>query len=517
MRDREIVAAIVVGDPAGLAAAYDCYAASLHAYCRSLLGEPADAADAVQDTFLIAAAKLDGLRDPDRLRPWLYAVARNECFRRLRARARMADLDEAREMTGTSADISAGAERGELRDLVRAAIAGLNPGDREVIELNLRHELEGADLADALGIPVNQAHALASRARGQLERSLGVLLVARTGRRACSELASLLAGWNGQLTVLLRKRVSRHIENCDVCGDRKRRELSPAMLLSAMPIVMLPPELRRQVLHLVADVRPDAVRYRDSVAERAEPFDGSGFPVTMSPLGGVRRWTRGKTTAYAATAALIVIVGGGVAAAAMMRHHPPPVSSAARITPTSPAATSSSPSPGSSAPASSAPASSRRARSRSAAPVPVLAPLVTPAPPPTRAPAPTPAATRSRTPTPRPSPSRSKTPSPSPSPSRSVKPGTLTVSPTMVILRQTATGGQFSGTFTVTAVGGPVASFSISQAPGLSVSPPSGSLKAGQSLTITVTADPSNPPAFQTTLTVTPGGATVTVEYPPSG
>src|SRR5215467_14465474 len=102
MRDREIVAAIVAGDPAGLAAAYDSYAAALHAYCRSLLAEPADAADAVQDTFVLAAAKLDGLRDPDRLRPWLYAVARNECHRRLRGRARLASLDEADNVSDTA-------------------------------------------------------------------------------------------------------------------------------------------------------------------------------------------------------------------------------------------------------------------------------------------------------------------------------------------------------------------------------------------------------------------------------
>ena len=507
MRDREMVAAIVDGDPAGLAAAYDRYAASLYAYCRSLLAEPADAADAVQDTFLIAAAKLGGLRDPDRLRPWLYAVARNECFRRLRGRARMADLDEAGEMTDASADIFAGAERGELQGLVRAAIAGLNPGEREVIELSLRHELEGADLADALGIPVNQAHALASRARSQLERSLGVLLVARTGRRACADLASLLAGWNGQLTVLLRKRVSRHIENCDVCGERKRRELSPAMLLSAMPIVMLPPELRRQVLHLVADVRPGAEEYRDSVADRAEPFDTSGFPVTMSPLA-VRRWTRGKTVAYAAAAALIVIVGGGIAVAAM--RHSPPVHSAAQITLTSPAATSPSPSPG-----TSGPASSRRARSRSAAvPVPVLAPSVTPDPPPPSpgSPTPAPTATRSRTPTPTPRPTRTKTPSPSPS---VTPPGTLAASPTTITLVQPPTGGPFSGTFTLTAVGGPVASFSITQPQGLTVSPAAGSLKAGASVTITVTADPNNPPANTSTLVLSPGSGKVTVIYSP--
>jgi RNA polymerase sigma factor (sigma-70 family) len=150
--DAQIVAAIVAGDAAGLAAAYDLYAAALYAYCRSLLAEPADAADAVQDTFVLAASKLGGLRDPDRLRPWLYAVARNECHRRLRARARVADLDEAGEMSDDSADVGGAAERGELRDLVRSAIAGLNPGEREVIELTLRHEHPGR-------LPPGHAHA----------------------------------------------------------------------------------------------------------------------------------------------------------------------------------------------------------------------------------------------------------------------------------------------------------------------------------------------------------------------
>jgi RNA polymerase sigma factor (sigma-70 family) len=84
MDDREIVAAIVAGDLPGLAAAYDEHAESLHGYCRWMLREPEDAADAVEDTFIITAGRLDRLRDPRKLRPWLYAVARNECHRRLR-------------------------------------------------------------------------------------------------------------------------------------------------------------------------------------------------------------------------------------------------------------------------------------------------------------------------------------------------------------------------------------------------------------------------------------------------
>jgi len=77
-----VVAAIVAGEPDGIAEAYDRYAASLYAYCHFLLPGP-EAAEAVGDTFLIAVSKLDGLGDPDRLDAWLHAVARNECLRRL--------------------------------------------------------------------------------------------------------------------------------------------------------------------------------------------------------------------------------------------------------------------------------------------------------------------------------------------------------------------------------------------------------------------------------------------------
>jgi len=71
VEDREIVAAIVAGDPAGLAEAYDRYAAALYTYCKTMLRESADASDAVQDTFVITSTKVAQLRDPAKLRTWL--------------------------------------------------------------------------------------------------------------------------------------------------------------------------------------------------------------------------------------------------------------------------------------------------------------------------------------------------------------------------------------------------------------------------------------------------------------
>jgi RNA polymerase sigma factor (sigma-70 family) len=502
MRDRDVVAAIVAGDPAGLAAAYDSYAASLHAYCRSLLGEPADAADAVQDTFVIAAAKLGGLRDPDRLRPWLYAVARNECHRRLRGRARQADLDEAGEVTDAGADVGEQAERGELRRLVLAAIGGLNAGDREVIELNLRHDLDGADLADALGVPVNQAHALASRARGQLERSLGALLVARTGREQCAELDALLAGWDGQLTPLLRKRVSRHIEHCEICGERKRRELSPAALFSVLPLVALPAGLRQQVLRLVADTRPEALAYRRSVARRAEPFAASGFPVPIAPLARPAIAHPLRTVALIAAVALLVL--GGASAYVLLggKSHDVALGRPATASPVVTTGAPSASAPGSAtSPVASASATTTgpTAGPTSASPSPTAsapAPGTSTSPPPGHSTSPSPAPT-----------STSPTPTPTP--------GTLSESPSTVRLPDAGS----SATFTLTAAGGPV-TYSVTDPAGsyLVVSPASGTLAAGQTVTITVQANPNNPPpSFANDLTVSPGGISVTVYYEPSG
>ena len=431
MDDREIVAAIVAGDPAGLADAYDKYAESLYGYSRWVLSEPEDAANAVQDTFVIAAARLGGLRDPRKLRPWLYAVARNECHRRLRA-PEQAGLDEAAGVADPSADAGASAERAELRRLVRAALDGLNPGEREVIELGLRHDLQGADLAAVLGVPRNQAHALASRARGQLEKALGALLVARTGRRACPELDLLLDGWDGRLTVLTRKRVSRHIDQCDVCTGRRRGVLRPAALYGMAPLAALPRGLREEVLGLCADGSPQGQSYRRDVMQSAGSFLPNGFPQPARPP---RSRMLALSGVAAAVGVLIAIAATGVITVLALTgsHTPRPAAAGRSGSPSGTASASATASTGSAggvspslSPATSAPAvinaappvappsaSPTKAKpspsATSSAPV-----FPTPAPkPPTPTPTPTPTFTGTATPTSTSTSTATATPTPS--------------------------------------------------------------------------------------------------------
>jgi predicted RNA polymerase sigma factor len=100
--------------------------------------------------FVIAASRLDGLREPERFRAWLYTAARNESLRILRSKKGTSALDQAPEVTDDSADVSEDAERAELRTLFEEAAAGLNPSEREVIELHLRQGLAAGEVATVL-------------------------------------------------------------------------------------------------------------------------------------------------------------------------------------------------------------------------------------------------------------------------------------------------------------------------------------------------------------------------------
>ncbi len=547
MRDSEVVAAVVAGDPRGLAEGYDRYASPLYSYCRSLLREPADAADAVQDTFVIAASRLAELRDRNRLRPWLYAVARNECLRRLRARTVQVatPLDEMPDVTDTSADVSGEAERDDLRRLLRSAVRGLNTGEQDLIELQLRQGLDAAEIAAVLGVSRNHAHALLSRARDQLEISLGALLVARSGREDCVGLNTMLQDWDGQLNVLMRKRINRHIENCPVCEERKKRELAPALLLglaplAALPTAALPPGLREHVLRLASSDMPDAAAHRASVAQRTEPFGHHGFPKPLDPPQAVW-WRRRSGQAAAAIAAAAVIAAVTLAAAALGASNAGhPGGGAAALGPGS--------APGTSIAAAAGTAGGPASGGSSSQPQPTpsanSAANASPTPATGAAPPPgggstggsstggsstgggsTPSSGRSTSPG-SPAPATSSA-APSSPPASSSPPGRgiLTVTPTTIAV------GANGAALTIKASFGSV-DWSIAESSSLAgrvtVSPAAGTLASGQSVTVSVSAvSPAGaaPGGAQAavavgggdegaggTLTVDPGGITVTVE-----
>jgi RNA polymerase sigma factor (sigma-70 family) len=470
MRDSEVVASIVAGEADGLAEAYDRYADPLYKYCRFMLGDAADAADAVQDTFVIAASRLAGLRDRELLRAWLYAVARNECLRTLAAKTTTPAPAEAEEVTGDGAD--AGAERTGLRALIEDAAAGVNPPERQILELHLWQGLDAAEIAAMLGLSRGHAQSLLSAAREQLEASLVVLAVGRANPADCAVLAHMLAGWDGKLTPELRWWVYPHIKRCGGCGARRTLELRPAALSGLAPAAAMaagaleslqaaagpPGALREHTLALAAGESPSATAHRAAVLGRTAPFGDDGFPKPLqAPKAGLLHgaaqgaWLsspRRQAAAAAGAVLAVAIAAVGFTLSGNNGHSPVAAGKPSATGPSAQRATATTPTAGaSSLPGSQPPppTATRRAPSQSPTAKPGGGGPPTVAPPATQ-PSPTPTTSApTSTPTPAPPPTSTRpTPPPSQKPPAAtliVSPGGGTIQPGWTMITLTARGG----------------------------------------------------------------------------
>jgi len=291
--DAELVHAVLGGDRSAFAQMYDRYADRLYDFCLGMLRDRDCASDCVQDAFCVAASGLAQLREPDKLRPWLYSIARNEVQRRFRERRREMPSEVLPDATSQDPGPDALAARTELAELISDAAGGLSDRDQTVLELAYRHGLDGPELAQALGVSQTNAGTMLGRLRDTIERSLGALLVARGVQRnpaRCADLAALLEGWDGHFSVLMRKRIARHIESCPNCNDERRRLVSPAALLGAAPVFMAAPEsLRAKTL--------DEIQLTPFQTDDAGAGDAGGGRNT-------RRWALGALVLIALSGAL---------------------------------------------------------------------------------------------------------------------------------------------------------------------------------------------------------------------
>jgi RNA polymerase sigma-70 factor (ECF subfamily) len=116
-----------------------------------LLGNPAEAEDAVQDALVKAWRSWPTLRDPQSFGPWFDRIVVNVCRDRMRRHRtlRMVELDAASEVE--SSDVFGSMLAG---DEVVAAVARLSPDHQVVIALRYWRDLSLEQLADTLGLPL---------------------------------------------------------------------------------------------------------------------------------------------------------------------------------------------------------------------------------------------------------------------------------------------------------------------------------------------------------------------------
>jgi len=125
-----------------------------------------------------ALGALPAFRGESRLSTWLYRITWREAVRHLERRRRLRDREAPLEAAATIAADGRGddpervLERREDAAAVRAAMARLDPRDREMLALRYLEDLKLSEIASRLDAPLGTVKVRLHRALGRLRREL---------------------------------------------------------------------------------------------------------------------------------------------------------------------------------------------------------------------------------------------------------------------------------------------------------------------------------------------------------
>lgn len=131
------------------------YQTTLYCYCTELMSDRTEALDAVQDTFVRAIKNIHTLRDDERFASWLFSIARQRCWDRLRKkmRAPITEFEPKLELPAQLLSPDESALANERASLAVELIARLDPDLSETLTLFYLNEFSLKNIAEICGVP----------------------------------------------------------------------------------------------------------------------------------------------------------------------------------------------------------------------------------------------------------------------------------------------------------------------------------------------------------------------------
>lgn len=143
--ERLLVIRAQAGDDSALGELVERYSPRLRYFLRKLLSSADGAEDTLQDVWLDVIRQMSRLSDPGALRAWLYRIARDRAFRRLRKFGReIQPLDDAMLIDGTMDEAAFTAEDAAQ---IHTALDRLPAEHREVLVLRFLEDMTYEEIA----------------------------------------------------------------------------------------------------------------------------------------------------------------------------------------------------------------------------------------------------------------------------------------------------------------------------------------------------------------------------------
>jgi len=174
--ESELVAACRRGERDAFRELFERYKDKIYSVALRFAGQPGEAMDIAQDTFLKLFSSLADFRGESRLETWIYRLVVNRCLDQRRRSGRWLPLGEGlgRSLADTS-DSLAGILRKERNGRVQEAVNRLAPDLRIVVVLRYTEGMSYDQIAEVLGCAPGTVASRLHRAHKVLERSLSSL------------------------------------------------------------------------------------------------------------------------------------------------------------------------------------------------------------------------------------------------------------------------------------------------------------------------------------------------------
>jgi RNA polymerase sigma-70 factor, ECF subfamily len=172
---REIIQSAKRGDVDAFEKILTVYEQQIFHYLYKILGQRQDAEDATQETFLKIYKNLKKIDLQKNFRAWLYKIATNTAYDRLRKKKLrpelfLDDINTIETMEDESAyDRIEGIEN---KKVIEEALQKIKPGYKSILLLFYKEELSYEEIAEALSIPLNTVKSHIFRAKKSLKNEL---------------------------------------------------------------------------------------------------------------------------------------------------------------------------------------------------------------------------------------------------------------------------------------------------------------------------------------------------------
>ena len=172
MTDAAVVRRVLAGDTDAFAILVDRYYDRYLRFATNMLGDPAEAEEALQDSFLRAYRSLPRYEDRERFGAWLFRIVTNRCRTAATRRARRERVLVHSDSALTAAATQHPAEQQAWREAIERALGQLHAEQREAFLLKHVEGLSYEDMAEITGVGISALKMRVKRACDRLRELL---------------------------------------------------------------------------------------------------------------------------------------------------------------------------------------------------------------------------------------------------------------------------------------------------------------------------------------------------------